>query len=380
MIKVAHIITRLEFGGAQGNTLYTAANLDRARFEPMLITGRGGILDQKAQQPPVYAESLVREISPLKDFLALLQLRAIFSRLKPEIVHTHSSKAGILGRLAAAAAGVPVIVHTFHGFGFHPYQNPLKRWFYILLEMLCARLTDALIFVSRSNMKTASANGIGRPEQYSMIRSGIKLGNYPARIDRAAKRAGLGIGEEDIMVLSLGNAKPQKNPEHFLEAAARLTDRHPRARFVFVGGGEYLEELKEKARARGLEEKCLFTGWRDDSAELLAAADIFAMTSLWEGLPRALVEALCTGLPCICYAADGVNDILRDGKNGFVIPPGDLDAFCDALSNLISDGELRGRMAAAAAGTDLGDFDIDLMVRQQEELYSRLLSEKGAGK
>lgn len=378
MLKAAHIITRLDFGGAQGNTLYTAAHLDRARFDALILTGRGGLMEPKAEPARlVFVANLVREISPLKDLAAFFELRAILKRLRPDVVHTHSSKAGILGRLAAAAAGVPVIVHTFHGFGFHQRQNFFKRGLYVLLEKLCSPLSSALIFVSRANMETARAAGIGAPERYRLIRSGIKLSSYPAPVDRAAVRAGLGLGPGDLVVLSVGNAKPQKNPGHFLEAAARLAPRHPEARFVFVGGGEALEDLRTRARARGLEKICLFTGWREDSARLLAAADVFALTSLWEGLPRALVEALRTGLPAVCYATDGVTDILRDGVNGRCVPPGALDAFCAALSGLLGDAALRARLAAGAAATDLAEFDIDFMVGQQEELYEELAGGKG---
>jgi glycosyltransferase involved in cell wall biosynthesis len=379
MIKVAHIITRLDFGGAQGNTLHTVASLDRERFNAVLIAGPGGMLEGRADPDRlVTAARLGRDIKPLADLSAFFELRALLKKLKPAVVHTHSSKAGILGRLAAAAAGVPVIIHTFHGFGFHPAQSFIKRELFILLERFCARFSDALVFVSEANMRTARGAGIGSPEKYRLIRSGVKLGAYPAKIDRAAKRASLGLSPEDLVVLSIGNAKPQKNPGHFLEAAARLAPRHPRARFVFAGGGEQLEELRARALARGLGKTCLFLGWRDDSGELLAASDVFALTSLWEGLPRSLVEAFKTGLPAVCYSADGVSDILRDGENGFCPPPGDLDAFCAALDRLLGDAALRSRLARGAAATDLAGFDIDLMVRQQEALYAEFLAKKGS--
>lgn len=379
MIKVAHIITRLDFGGAQANTLYTASALDRRRFDAFIVAGPGGILERRAEPGRlIAARRLVREINPFKDLAAFFELKALLRRLGPLVAHTHSSKAGILGRLAAAAAGVPVLVHTFHGFGFHPRQNFLKRSLFVLLEKYCARFTDALIFVSRSNMETARAAGIGSAEQYRLIRSGVKLAGYPAAVDRAAKRAELGLSAGDTVVLSIGNAKPQKNPRHFLEAAARLSALHPSARFVFAGGGEELEALRAATRDRGLEKTCLFTGWREDSAELLAASDIFVLTSLWEGLPRSLVEAFRTGLPAVCYRTDGVTDLLRDGVNGFSAEPGDLNAFCTALSGLLGDAALRARLAAGAAATDLREFDIDYMVRQQEDLYAELLAKKGA--
>ncbi|MCM2267605.1 MAG: glycosyltransferase family 4 protein [Elusimicrobiales bacterium] len=378
MVKVVHLITRLDFGGAQANTLYTAAKLDRSRFDALVVAGPGGILDAKAEPGRLrHASRLGREISFFRDLGALLQLRALLKELKPQVLHTHSSKAGILGRLAGALAGTPVVVHTFHGFGFHPAQSALKRGFFVLLEKFCARLSDALIFVSRANMETAREAGIGDPADYRLIRSGVKLAGYPARDDRAAVRARLGLPADAVVVLSIGNAKPQKNPRHFIEAAARLAAKAPGARFVFVGGGEDLEELRAETAARGLAGTCLFTGWREDTPELLAAADIFALTSLWEGLPRSLVEALRTGLPAVCYRTDGVADLLKDGVNGFCVPRGDLQAFCSALEQLVLDPALRARLAAGAAAADLAEFDIDFMVRQQEALYTELLLKKG---
>ncbi len=378
MIKAAHIITRLDFGGAQANTLHTARTLDRSRFEASIICGHLGDIDHRVDDANIIrAEHLVRQISPLEDLRAFFELRAKLGEMKPQIVHTHSSKAGILGRLAAWSAGVPVIIHTFHGFGFHPRQGFLKRNFYIALEKFCARFSDALVFVSKANMETARELGIGDPAKYVLIRSGIALGAYPAKTDRELKRAELGLSASHTVVTCIGNAKPQKNPGHFLEAAARLSKTRPSARFVFVGGGEELENLRAAARARGLERVCIFTGWREDTAELLAASDVFALTSYWEGLPRALVEALRTGLPAVCYATDGVTDILKEGVNGFPVKQGDLDAFCGALGKVLDDGALRARLAAGASGTDLAEFDIDFMVRRQEELYSSLLREKG---
>jgi glycosyltransferase involved in cell wall biosynthesis len=378
MVKVTHIITRLDLGGAQANTLYTASHLDKTRFSAAVVAGEGGMLDARATGCALAtAHSLVREISPARDLAAFFELRRILKAAGPDLVHTHSSKAGILGRLAAASAGVPVVVHTFHGFGFHQRQSALKRNFFILLEKFCAAFSDALVFVSRANMETGRAEGIGAPEKYRLIRSGVKLAGYPAKIDRAGKRAALGLSPGDTVVLSIGNAKPQKNPRHFLEAAARLAPEFPAARFVFTGGGEELEDLRRETLARGLSGKCIFTGWRDDCAELLAAADIFALTSYWEGLPRSLVEALKTGLPAVCYRTDGVGDILEDGVNGYSPGPGDLEGFCAALSRLLGDAALRARLAAGAAATDLSSFDIDLMVRQQEELYIELLRKKG---
>ncbi|OGS51911.1 MAG: hypothetical protein A3J79_14610 [Elusimicrobia bacterium RIFOXYB2_FULL_62_6] len=374
--KVLHIITKLEFGGAQANTLYTVQNLDKARFEAKAASGPGGMLLEDAPFL-IYIGSLGRAINPFKDLAALAALFRLIKRERPDLVHTHSSKAGILGRVAARLAGVPAVIHTFHGFGFHGRQNFLKRSFYIFLEKACAAFSDALVFVSRANMDYAAACGIGDRKKYRLIRSGIALKNYPAPVDRAAKRKELGVPADAVLVASLGNLKPQKNPEHFIAAAQTLLGEFDKAAFIFVGGGEKLEEIRERIKALGLEGRCLFPGWRKDSAEILAAADIFTLTSLWEGLPRSLVEAMRTGLPPVCYKTDGVADLISDGENGFSPEPGDLETLTAKLRLLLSDPALRARLAVKAASADLSGFDIDHMVRQQEALYLELLKAKG---
>ena len=377
MIKILHIITKLEFGGAQGNTIYTVSHLDSNLFCAKLVAGPGGILDEKATPGSViYAPRLTRAISPVNDFLALFELRKIIRKENPAIVHTHSSKAGILGRLAALLAGTPVIVHTFHGFGFHERQTAIKKHLFIFLEKICALFTDSLIFVSNANMDYARSCNLGGAAKYSLIRSGIPLKNYPSHADPAAKRRELGVPEDAILIVSLGNLKPQKNPGDFISAAQRLSKTHENTVFMLVGGGEGLEAARTGAKDAGLEKRLLLPGWREDSAEILAAADIFTLTSLWEGLPRSLVEAIKTGLPSVCYRTDGVTDLLYDGANGYVVEQGNLDTLCLRLKELVEHPALRAKMAAKAAGADLSEFDIDYMVRQQEALYTELLKKK----
>ncbi len=376
-VRVLHVITRLDLGGAQANTLYTVKNLDKERFSAFLACGHGGELQKEAPDDVTLPlRHLGREIKPLEDLRAFFELRSTMRRLKPDVVHTHSSKAGILGRLAAFFAGVPAVVHTFHGFGFNDRQPAPARLFYVLLEKFCARLSDALVFVSSANMSEASGLGIGDKSRYALVRSGIKLSAYPAPDQRAEKRSELGVPCGAPLVVSIGNLKPQKNPGDFFISARLAAERHPDAAFVFIGGGEMSPDDRRLAEHPSLKGRLFLPGWRRDSAAILAAADIFAMTSLWEGLPRSLVEALATGLPAVCYDADGVRDILRDGKNGFLVRRGDTSAMAENISRLIRDRELRRRLADGARATDLSEFDIDAMVRAQERLYLALLGEK----
>lgn len=379
MIKVMHVITRLDLGGAQQNTLYTAGHLDPERFRVILAAGPGGALDAQAASDARdpgrgyllrFFPSLVRPLDLLRDPTALLQLFRFIRQQEPAVVHTHSSKAGVLGRIAAWMAGVPVVLHTYHGFGFHERQSKWLKTAYVLIERLCCRLSTRLVFVSRENQRYAERCGLPVLGRSALIRSGIALRRFPAPLqDKARKKASLGCRVHEPLVLSVGNLKPQKNPEAFLRIASLCLRETPEASFVFIGDGELRSSLEARVLAHGLSGKVFFPGWRLDIPEILAAADLFLMTSLWEGLPRALLEAMKTGLPCVCYATDGVRDVLRDGENGFLIEPGDERTAARRVLELLGDsGKARalGRCAAASIGPE---FDIDAMVRNQEELY-----------
>lgn len=381
-IRVLHLVTRLDLGGAQRNTLHTVATLDRSEFEPVLACGRGGILDGEARalEPGVrvlFVDSLVRELSPARDLAALLQLRALLEAERPDVLHTHSSKAGVLGRLAARLAGIPVVVHTFHGFGFHDRQSAPVRALYLGAERLSAGLADRLVFVSRSNMRDAERLGLGEDARRVLIRSGVRLSDFPAGDDPAAVKAGLGLAPTARLVLSVGNLKPQKNAFDLLRAAERVLAAEPAAAFALVGDGPLRGELEAAVRARGLSGRFLLPGWRRDVPALLAAADVFALSSLWEGLPRALVEAMKSARPCVCYATDGVTDLLEDGRTGLLAEPGDSAALAEGVLRLLRDRALAARLGSAAAAAIGPEFDIDGMVRSQEELYRLLLAEKG---
>ncbi|MBI3554500.1 MAG: glycosyltransferase family 4 protein [Elusimicrobia bacterium] len=380
-IKVVHVITRLDLGGAQQNTLHTVRHLDASRFEVLLVCGRGGPLEgEVAAMPPeahwraLFMSSLVRHIHPGLDLLAFLQLVSLFHSERPDVVHTHSSKAGVLGRLAAAAAGVPCVVHTYHGFGFNDYQSPWIKAFYVWAERLCCALSDALIFVSNANRDYARRHRLGRPDRYRLIRSGIKLSDFPASVENPGqKKASLGLGMHKPLVLSVGNLKPQKNPGDFVALAEKVAAAGRDCSFLYIGDGPLRRRLEYLLIATGLGNRFALPGWRRDIPELMAVADVFVLTSLWEGLPRALVEAMKSGLPCVCYATDGVLDLLEDGVNGFVVPQGNVTLLGERVARLLADEDLRRRIGRKAAESIGEEFDIDAMVRRQERLYDELL-------
>ena len=379
--KIVHVITRLDFGGAQQNTLWTVSSLNAEKYDVVLASGRGGALDWEARENSekgiyraAFFSSLVREISPGRDLLAFFLLWRFFRAEKPDIVHTHSSKAGILGRLAAWASGVKTIVHTYHGFGFHDFQNPLVKKIYVFLERLCARFSQALIFVSRANWDYALKNGIGPESRFHLIRSGVDLSRFPSKVeDRALKKKELSLNPEAPLVVSIANLKPQKNPLDFVSMAAKVSAEIPQAQFLFIGDGPLRAKAENFARELGVFEKIRFPGWRKDAAEWLAVSDVFVLTSLWEGLPRALVEAMKSGLPCAAYAADGISDMIHDGENGFLIPVKDVELLSKRVIELLRDPDLRRKAGLQAEKSIAEEFDIHRMVREQEALYDNLL-------
>jgi glycosyltransferase involved in cell wall biosynthesis len=383
---IAHIITLLEWGGAQENTLYTVGALDPRRFDRVLITGKGGMLDSRAAAIQGcrfrQVDSLVREIRPALDARAFLSLRAILRQEKeraaglPLVVHTHSSKAGILGRAAARAAGAEVVVHSIHGFGFHDSQSPPLRRFLVGLERVASRWTDAFIAVSEENVKLGVREKILSAERVRLIRSGFDTARFLTGSRERGRRL-LGIPEGVPVVGTIGVLKPQKAPLDFVEVARRVRERFPAARFVMIGDGE-LRPKVEEAAAKGLQGgSFLLAGWREEIPDLLRAFDVFLLTSRWEGLPRVVPQALLSGVPVVATAVDGTREIVEDGVDGCLAPPGDVEALARRVVDLLSGRAVlnplfqRDRL--------LREFDQREMVRAQERLYEELLAGKAKG-
>lgn len=375
---VAHVITKLELGGAQQNTLFTVAHLDRSRFRPLLITGEAGLLDDEAASLPDVGfhriASLVRPISPRRDGRALLDLTRLLKRLRPVIVHTHSSKAGILGRWAARLAGVPVLLHSIHGFGFTPGQSPATRRLLVQAERATARLTTGFIAVSEANRRQGIALGLFPPDRCTVIRSGIDLAAYRGlQVDRAGKRRELGLDPARPLIGMVAPFKPQKAPLDFIRVMAAVHQARPDAQALLVGDGDLRGAIEAEVRRLGLGGVVRLTGWRRDVAEIMACLDVFALTSRWEGLPRVYLEALACGVPVVGTDVDGAAEVIRDGENGHLVAPGDVAGLAGHLLGLLAEPSRAARMGMAGR-TLPQDFDIHEMVRRQETEYARLLA------
>ena len=382
-IVVVHIITRLELGGAQQNTLYTVSHLDPEKFIPYLIAGEGGILDREAaliNHQVRFVPELQREVRPGRDLIALVKIYRLLREIRhrhggsPMVVHTHSSKAGILGRLAARLAGIRQVVHTFHGFGFHDFQNPWIKSIYIFLEKWIGKITTEFIFVSKDNQERARRLGIARSDSL-LIRSGISFNSYRSvSREGSVMKSELGIRETDRLITMVACLKPQKAPMDFVRMAGEVAKHFPEARFILVGDGELREEIVSEISRLNLNPVVQLTGWRRDIPAILSATDIFVLSSLWEGLPRVLIEAKLSGLPVVTTDIEGSQEILENGISGFIVPRKDYVALAEKVLYLLKNPSIAREMGKSGSPPPV-DFDIDFMVKSQETVYTNMVLE-----
>jgi len=391
-VKICHVITRLILGGAQENTLATVLGLAARGHDLTLVAGptegpEGALFElapglrQPARVRVILEPHLVRPLRPWHDVLAWLRLARHFRAEQYDIVHTHSSKAGVIGRLAARGMrrrGVTTVVHTIHGLAFDQYQPAHLNALYIGVERLCSRHSDALVSVCDAMTRQALDAGIGTPGQYHTIYSGFDLEAFrAARDNRLAARAHLGIPVETLTMLHVGRLFPMKGAEDFIRAVAhaRAATARPVLGLV-VGDGPLRGELERSVRDRGLADAVRFAGLVPPTRMplWLAAADMLVHASMREGLARAVVQALAAGVPAIAYDIGGVREVVRDGTNGYVCPPGNCAALAEAAARLAADDALRSMRARDAAATPLLQFASDTMVAAIEQLYRELRS------
>lgn len=389
--KVVHIITKLDLGGAQQNTLFTVAHLARSRYDPVLISGTNGLLVEDAKKlddVKVYLlTELVREIRPIKDLIALFKIRNILKELKKDnvkiesesnsqiIVHTHSVKAGVLGRWAAYMAGVKIIISSIHGFSFNDYQPSLVRAFYIYLEKLTSIITTKFVAVSNADIEKGIRNKIFTKDKVRLIRSGIDISRFMNKNhNRLRKRKELGIEVEIPVVAMIACFKPQKSPLDFVKVAKIISDEIPDACFLIVGDGVIRSKIENLIEKISMEDKIILLGWRRDIPEILSCIDILVLTSLWEGLPRVFPQAMASGIPVVATEVDGAPEAIKNGVTGFLLQPRDIKGMAERIIYLIRNPD-RAREMGEEGRKLVGEFDIWKMVEQQEELYTSLLNQ-----
>jgi glycosyltransferase involved in cell wall biosynthesis len=400
---VLHVITRLANGGAAENTIYTVNGLDPRRWTVALaIGGRPGADEEDQVEKLAIADhvtvhripALVRNPGP-GELRALGDLRRLIRAGGYRIVHTHGSKAGILGRLAAYKEGVPVIISGIHGHSFSPQMNPIARLVYRTIERRVARHTTHFVSVGDDLRTQYLAAGVGAASDYSVIHSGMELDRFieAGRMDmeeRAALRLQLGIPADAVVFANISRMEPRKGHRFFLEAAAGLiTSNAPgtdsattdgaapmrgQAWFVIVGDGPEEAALRAQAAELGIADRVVFTGYRRDVEKMFGMSDVIVLTSLWEGLPRVLVQAAAAGRPAVSFACDGAGEVITDGENGWVVPMRDTAAVRDRMEHLLADAPLRERLGAAARANVNDSWTVEAMVARIDDLYRRLLA------
>jgi glycosyltransferase involved in cell wall biosynthesis len=378
-INILYVITKLELGGAQKQLLGLVRELDRERFNPYIISGCAGPLIDEAERAVgdnlIRCRMLERPIRPLKDALTLFYIYRFIKDHDIDIVHTHSSKAGILGRLAARLAGVKAIVHTVHGWSFHGFQFRPAYYLYLFLEKVCAYFSSAIIVVSQCDKMRGLRSGIGTPGKYRLIRYYIERDEFGDKACALRLRRDLGLSPSDLIVGTVACLKPQKSPLDFVRVAADVLKAVPRAKFVLVGDGVLRERVSALISNLGLEKDIVLTGWRRDIPAVMSCFDVFVLTSLWEGLPIVVLEAMASFLPVVATDTGGIKEVVRHGETGYLVAPKDACALGRRLKELLSDTGLRERFSRnAGSNFNFGEYSLSSMSAKTTDLYSELCS------
>jgi glycosyltransferase involved in cell wall biosynthesis len=380
-LRVLRVIARMNVGGPALQVTGLVEGMDADRFDHRLLTGfveegEGDYLDLRAPHLPVMrVEGLGRSPDPLDDVRALRCLVREMRAFRPHVVHTHTAKAGVLGRVAARAAGVPVVVHTFHGHLLHGYFSPTVTRAVVQVERTLARGSTRLVAVGDQVRRDLLDAGIGRPEQYVVAPPGIAL---PAAPPRDQARASLGLPSDGLVVAFVARLTQIKRPERFVELARRLAPSHPDVTFVVVGEGDLLDGLQRDASDVG--DRLRFLGWRGDVERVYAASDLVVLTSDNEGMPVSLIEAALCGVPAVSTRVGSVAEVVLDGTSGLLIDRPDDHLLAEAVSGLLRDAAHRRAMGEAALAHAQVSFSRGRLVDDTQRLYEQAVLEAGPGR
>ncbi len=387
-MRVCHIITRMILGGAQENTLLNCEDLIRLHGdEVLLITGpplgpEGSLLDraQRNGVPVEIVDSMRREIGFRQEFSAYWKIKRLIRQFQPDVVHTHSAKAGVLGRQAAWALRVPAVVHTVHGPPWYPGQGWIEGIVARMCEWYAARQTHAFIGVSDAMREMFVNARIATREQFTTIYSGMEVDPFLAADPlRDEARRGFGFDDSHVVLGKVARLFPLKGHEFLLRAATELVRRYPQVRFLLVGDGILRERLERQVWAAGLRQHFVFAGLvpPENMPAALSAMDVLVHTSVREGLARALPEGMLTGKPVVSFDIDGAREVVRPSETGLLVPPRHVNALIAALSGLIDDAQLRARWGARGRELCREPFAHETMTRRIREVYLEVLDRRG---
>jgi len=385
-IRVAHIIARMITGGADENTLFTIEGLNKEKYEIDLITGEEfdkDILNKVKNHPfnIIQIKGLKWKLNFLHDPFVLLRLIKLLKKKHYDIVHTHTTKAGILGRIAAYLSGVPVIVHGLHGSTFQAFNSGLLNWLLFLFERFTDRFTDAYVSVSKVLSETYTEKGIGKKDNHYTVYSGMELSKfYQARdkINYQEKYEELEINAGDFLIGNVARLETRKGHQFLLDAFKNIVEeqKYGRVKLLIIGEGNKRKYLENYVKELNLGDKVIFTGYREDVEELMALMDIFVLTSLREGLPRVLVQAAAVGMPSIAFNVDGVPEIIEDNHNGFLVRVGDVEQLAKRIMQYIDHKELLVLHGKNGRELIKGKWSIEDMVEKIDKIYQKLVREK----
>lgn len=366
------------YGGGSIGTLHLAQKIDSYNFENTIICGfqseqEGNLLhdvDIKDINIIIIPE-LVRELKLHKDIIALLKLIKILKKNKYDIVHTHGSKAGVIGRLAAAICRVPIVLYTVHGWGLKA-GSFFPRTLFRYIEKVVSSFTTMLLFQTKSDIEEAIAFNIGKKDQYLLIGNGVDLQTFYAYNKHKAQNIIKELKLIDMSIVgTIGRVSAQKNPFGFIKIAQKVLEKKKNVVFIFIGGGELLDEIQKLINDLGLSDHILFTGVRSDVPEFLANFDIFILPSLWEGLPRSVIEAMAMSKPVIVHDIGGMEEIVTDGESGFIVPTDKADSFAKRILYLL-DNPGKARVMGHNGFMKAVQFDYNRVVAKVRNIYIRL--------
>jgi glycosyltransferase involved in cell wall biosynthesis len=384
-IKILRIIGRLNVGGPAIHVVNLTAGLDSKRYLSLLVAGseneaEGSMLDfalSHGVRPTVIPEIVTAFSLAPRDGKALWKLYSLMRKERPHIVHTHTAKAGVLGRLAARLAGVPVVVHTFHGHVLHGYYGPAKNEVLRRVEQSLAWLTDRLVTVSECVKNELVGYGIAKAEKISVIPLGLDLGPFlNSQNLRGQFRREMGLSDDIKLVAIVGRIFPIKNHELFLKTAARIATLETAARFVIVGDGVLRPALEQQARQLGIADRVLFTGWRGDLPRICADLDILVVSSDNEGTPVSAIEAMAAGCPVVGTRVGGLPDLIEDHKTGRLVLPRNSEALAGAVIDLLQSPQTARELGKTAQEFVRGRFRVQRLLSDMDHLYSQLLADK----
>lgn len=384
-VKILRIIARLNIGGPAIHTILLSHELDRFGYETILVKGsegqREGNMMELAESrgvKPVVIPELGREIGFRNDLLAFYKLFKLIRQEKPDILHTHTAKAGTLGRIAARLAGVPVILHTFHGHVLTGYFGKLKSWLFILIEKILACISTKLITLSNELKEELISMGIGNKKKFEVVPLGLELKPFIENKNHTGKfKEELGLSDNVLLVGIVGRLVPIKGHKYFLETAKIIrtqnTEHGTQIKFVIVGDGELREELEGYAKKLGISNDVIFTGFRGDLPEIYADLDIVVLTSINEGTPLSIIEAMASGKPVVATDVGGVPSFVKDGVTGFLIESGNVKSLSGAILKLLENPELRQKLGIEGQRAVFPFYDISQLSKRINLLYTSLL-------